>query len=219
VRFCRFLFPHEKCERRSTLADFLLSLNTIVLLKTGLVRAAIPRLAVYFANVGFATLQRFITYSPHTSQPVLCRKTTQPQGRHSSSTSLATISPGRSLCRTLENLLRTCNWVCSPTDSDMERTSTFRRVQTYNPFLKREQYDKRSLNVYRALTILSWLMVLALSILNCFGGPWNQATIWQQNRARSTPFSLDPLLTNIYWYAPGTSEIAQTDQSCIGLLS
>ena len=101
----------------------------------------------------------------------------------------------------------------------MERNSTFRRVQTYNPFLKREEHDKRSLLIYRILTILTWLLVLTINILNCFKGPWNQATIWRQNELRSTPFSLNPGITNIYWYVSHTLDVSKTDKTCIGLLS
>ena len=71
-----------------------------------------------------------------------------------------------------------------------------------NPFSRREAHDKSSLNVYRTLTIASWLVVFVVSVLYSFdapdGGKYNR-TIWGQNKAYPTPFSLNQFITDIYW--------------------
>ena len=76
-----------------------------------------------------------------------------------------------------------------------------------NPFVRRETHSQGSLLAYKVLTILSWLVVLVLSILYTFEAPDDgphkgkhaHRTIWGQNRAHPTPFALNKLITSIYW--------------------
>ncbi|MCJ1455792.1 hypothetical protein MMC28_006148 [Mycoblastus sanguinarius] len=68
-----------------------------------------------------------------------------------------------------------------------------------NPFAKRSSHNKRSLLVYKTLTILTWLLVLAVGIFFTFKAPINGKTIWDQNKAHPTAFALDPMTTSIYW--------------------
>ncbi|KAL9136980.1 MAG: hypothetical protein Q9175_001813 [Cornicularia normoerica] len=73
------------------------------------------------------------------------------------------------------------------------------RVQTMNPFAKREKHDKRAIVVFRFLTLFTWLLVLVVSILFNVKAPANGQTIWDQNKAHPTPFSLNPEITSVYW--------------------
>ncbi|MCJ1366060.1 hypothetical protein MMC16_005185 [Acarospora aff. strigata] len=81
------------------------------------------------------------------------------------------------------------------------------RVHAVNPFMKRESHTRGSLVAYKVLTILSWLLVLVLGILYTFnapddgpsGGKHARRTIWGQNRAHPTPFSLNKIITSLYW--------------------
>ena len=71
-----------------------------------------------------------------------------------------------------------------------------------NPFAKRETHDKRQLLIYKILTIVSWLLVVLVSI-SCSFPAAERRTIWGQNKAHPTPFSLNPVITDIYWYVLG----------------
>ncbi|SLM40772.1 Protein of unknown function DUF1774, fungi [Lasallia pustulata] len=78
------------------------------------------------------------------------------------------------------------------------------RVRAVNPFAKRESHDNRSLIIYKTLTILSWLLVLVLSVIYSFDAPSDgrkshNHTIWGQNKHHRTPFSLNPFITDVYW--------------------
>ncbi|MCJ1303342.1 hypothetical protein MMC08_006151 [Hypocenomyce scalaris] len=78
------------------------------------------------------------------------------------------------------------------------------RVHALNPFAGRESHDRRSLIVYKTLTILSWLLVLVLSIYYSFHAPSDgkkshNHKIWEQNKHHRTPFSLNPFITDVYW--------------------
>lgn len=76
-----------------------------------------------------------------------------------------------------------------------------------NPFARRESHTRESLLAYKILTILSWLVVLVFGVLHTLQAPDDgsstgkhaRRTIWGQNRAHPTPFSLNEIITNIYW--------------------
>jgi len=74
-----------------------------------------------------------------------------------------------------------------------------------NPFAKRSEFDKRSLLAYKILTIISWLLVVVTAIYYTFNSPADCYhnhrchTIWGQNRRLSTPFSLNVIVTSVYW--------------------
>ena len=74
-----------------------------------------------------------------------------------------------------------------------------------NPFAKRSEFDKRSLLAYKILTIISWLLVVVTAIYYTFNSPTDCHhnhrchTIWGQNRRLSTPFSLNVIVTSVYW--------------------
>lgn len=69
---------------------------------------------------------------------------------------------------------------------------------TVNPFANRESHSKQQLLVYKVLTILTWLLVVIVSVACSFQSD-DRRTIWGQNQAHPTPFSLNPFITDIYW--------------------
>ncbi|MCJ1264158.1 hypothetical protein MMC22_004029 [Lobaria immixta] len=71
-------------------------------------------------------------------------------------------------------------------------------AQNLNPFARRETHGKQSLLIYKILTIVTWLLVLVVSI-SCSVSGAGRRTIWGQNKAHPTPFSLNPFITDIYW--------------------
>ena len=74
-----------------------------------------------------------------------------------------------------------------------------------NPFAKRSEFGKRSLLAYKILTIISWLLVVVIAFYYTFNSPADChhnhrcRTIWEQNRHMRTPFSLNVVVTSIYW--------------------
>jgi len=77
------------------------------------------------------------------------------------------------------------------------------RVHQINPFTKRDSHDKRSLLAYRILSIVTWLLVVITTIYYTFHAPddgqYHRRKIWGQNSRFRTPFSLNKVITNIYW--------------------
>jgi len=75
----------------------------------------------------------------------------------------------------------------------------------YNPFAKRSEFDKRSLIAYKVLTTISWLLVVVTALFYTFNQPEDCRhnhrchTIWGQNHHLHTPFSLNHVVTSIYW--------------------
>lgn len=74
------------------------------------------------------------------------------------------------------------------------------------------EHTPRTLLVWRILTPISWLLVLISSFYYTFKAPnhhhrrnshqrqdWHNRTIWGQNDVHHTPFSLNPVITSIYW--------------------
>ena len=76
---------------------------------------------------------------------------------------------------------------------------------TDNPFAKREEFTSRNLLAYKILTILSWLLLVVVGAYYTFRKPLDCHgkhlchTIWGQNKHHPTPFSLDAIVTNVYW--------------------
>ncbi|KAL9107199.1 MAG: hypothetical protein Q9227_007899, partial [Pyrenula ochraceoflavens] len=73
-----------------------------------------------------------------------------------------------------------------------------------NPFAKREQFGAKSLVAYKALTILTWLLVIVVGVLHTFWAPpkghhHRNRTIWNQNSHYHTPFALNSAITSLYW--------------------
>lgn len=74
-----------------------------------------------------------------------------------------------------------------------------------NPFSKREEFSRNNLIVYKILTILTWLLLVVVGAYYTFRRPEDCShhhhchTIWGQNNHRPTPFSLNSVVTSIYW--------------------
>ncbi|MCJ1387332.1 hypothetical protein MMC18_000174 [Xylographa bjoerkii] len=77
-------------------------------------------------------------------------------------------------------------------------------MEAYNLFAKRESHTQRSLLAYKLLTVASWFLVHIVDIhfgFNAPAGDTSGRSIWGQNKAHPTPFSLNPQIVDIYWIA------------------
>lgn len=83
---------------------------------------------------------------------------------------------------------------------------------TVNPFAKRESHSKQQLLVYKVLTILTWILVVIVSVTCSFKSE-DRRTIWGQNKAHPTPFSLNPFITDIYWRVESHSLAAEGNRT------
>ncbi|KAJ9611829.1 uncharacterized protein PV06_00670 [Exophiala oligosperma] len=78
-------------------------------------------------------------------------------------------------------------------------------MANWNPFAKREEFTKNNLIAYKILTIVSWLVLVIFGAYYTFSRPVDCGhkhlchTIWGQNSHRRTPFSLNSVITSIYW--------------------
>ncbi|KAJ9499774.1 hypothetical protein LTR99_000404 [Exophiala xenobiotica] len=78
-------------------------------------------------------------------------------------------------------------------------------MANWNPFAKREDFTKNHLIAYKVLTIVSWLLLVIVGAYYTFSRPADCGhkhvchTIWGQNSHRRTPFSLNSVVTSIYW--------------------
>ncbi|MCJ1277296.1 hypothetical protein MMC21_005107 [Puttea exsequens] len=74
------------------------------------------------------------------------------------------------------------------------------RTMTMNPFAKRDGHDKLSIIIYRVLTLATWLAVAAIGIVFSIrkATPSDAKTIWDQNDAFPTHFSLHRWTATVY---------------------
>lgn len=96
------------------------------------------------------------------------------------------------VCESISPLTNFTSWNLSSSKLKMLTESTV------NPFAKRESHSKQQLLVYKVLTILTWILVVIVSVACSFKSE-DRRTIWGQNKAHPTPFSLNPFITDIYW--------------------
>ncbi|KAK4954088.1 hypothetical protein LTR66_004408 [Elasticomyces elasticus] len=77
--------------------------------------------------------------------------------------------------------------------------------------MDRDSYTARSLNTYKVLTLASWLLVVLTSVFYTFRHPhegkYHRDTIWGQNRHRPTPFTMNSIITSVYWMILYTMQI------------
>ncbi|KAL2255623.1 hypothetical protein VTK26DRAFT_2997 [Humicola hyalothermophila] len=77
------------------------------------------------------------------------------------------------------------------------------RLQRINPFARRESHSPSSVTTYKVLTVLSWLLSAVVTIYYAVEPPrdgrYHRGTIWHQNHDYHTGFSLNPVITSIYW--------------------
>jgi hypothetical protein len=75
--------------------------------------------------------------------------------------------------------------------------------QRFNPFARRETHDKTAVLVYKILTFVSWLLLLISSVYYAVRAPGDgkylRRSIWGQNAIHPTAFSLNSVITSIYW--------------------
>lgn len=95
--------------------------------------------------------------------------------------------------------MKTCIRVSFLVSHSTSRTD----VEPVNPFKERDDRGPRSILAYRVFTALTWLLVVITSIYYTFSkphegqGPWH--TIWGQNKAHHTAFTLNSIIVSIYW--------------------
>ncbi|KMU91389.1 hypothetical protein CIHG_09134 [Coccidioides immitis H538.4] len=76
------------------------------------------------------------------------------------------------------------------------------RTGSYNPFSRRSSHGPKTVNTYRVLTPLSWLLVVVFGIYYSVRGPDDVpsgSTIGNQAEINPTPFSQTKTITIIYW--------------------
>ncbi len=81
---------------------------------------------------------------------------------------------------------------------------------TDNLFSKRDEHSNRSLTIYKVLTVASWLLVMITNIHFAWNAPdgTQGRSIWGQNKAHKTPFSLNPAIVDVYWTVLLVGQIA-----------
>ena len=73
-----------------------------------------------------------------------------------------------------------------------------------NPFAKRDSHSARSVVWYKILTLASWVLSVVVTVYYTFEAPndgkYHRDTIWHQNHRHPSGFSLNSLITSIYWF-------------------
>lgn len=76
-------------------------------------------------------------------------------------------------------------------------------MSAVNPFARRDSHSANSVVTYKVLTLLSWLLSVVVTVYYDFEAPhdgrYHGGTIWHQNRHHHTGFTLNPIITSIYW--------------------
>lgn len=77
------------------------------------------------------------------------------------------------------------------------------RFDAYNPFIKRESHTAGSVTAYKVLTILSWLLSVAVSVYYVTNDPRDgyhiRRRLWDINYLYRTAFTLNSIIVDIYW--------------------
>ena len=72
-----------------------------------------------------------------------------------------------------------------------------------NPFSSHDEYSRQSIITYKIATVITWLLVVITSIYYTFEKPhegkYHRRTIWGQNSSHKTPFTMNAVITSIYW--------------------
>ncbi|KAF2275713.1 DUF1774-domain-containing protein [Westerdykella ornata] len=70
-----------------------------------------------------------------------------------------------------------------------------------NPFARRDEYSRNTLNVYRVTTLVSYLVLVVTAFYYTFNKPHEghhpHKKIWGNNRP--TPFAQNSIITSVYW--------------------
>lgn len=72
-----------------------------------------------------------------------------------------------------------------------------------NPFARRESHTNQSITTYKILTLLSWLLAVITSVYYTVDDPRDgfsiRQRIWDLNDLYRTAFTLNPIISSIYW--------------------
>jgi hypothetical protein len=102
---------------------------------------------------------------------------------------------------------------CVTTPSSLLSAPANRVSLADNPFAKQESMSNQRLLWFKVLTILSWLLVVVMLFIYHSHHPTEAASshsIWWQNEHHHSPFGLNKLITDIYWYGNLTSPSPQS---------
>ncbi|KAG7287094.1 hypothetical protein NEMBOFW57_006599 [Staphylotrichum longicolle] len=77
------------------------------------------------------------------------------------------------------------------------------RFHQINPFAKRESHSANSIIWYKVLTLASWLLSVVVTVYYAIepphDGKYHRGTIWHQNYLHYSGFTLNSVITSIYW--------------------
>lgn len=73
-----------------------------------------------------------------------------------------------------------------------------------NPFSRREEHTRLSVNSYRVLTLITWLLAVLTSVYYSLHKPGkhegpHRHRLWKQEDQHPTPFSMNSVITTLYW--------------------
>jgi hypothetical protein len=83
------------------------------------------------------------------------------------------------------------------------RRSTLLTTPPVNPWARRDDHSQSTILGYKVATLLTWLVLFVNGAVYTFTAPGEgtlkRRTVWGQNSAHPTPFSLNEVITSIYW--------------------
>jgi len=75
--------------------------------------------------------------------------------------------------------------------------------QRLNPWARRDDHSEGTVLGYKILTLVTWIVLVVNGAVYTFTAPGEgkltRRTIWGQNSAHPTPFSLNSIIASIYW--------------------
>ncbi|OCL09835.1 DUF1774-domain-containing protein [Glonium stellatum] len=81
--------------------------------------------------------------------------------------------------------------------------SFHRGIHSINPFSSSDDYSHQSIITYKIATAVTWLLAVITSVYYTFEKPhegkYHRHTIWGQNGHHRTPFTMNSVITSIYW--------------------
>jgi len=82
-------------------------------------------------------------------------------------------------------------------------TSNAISASTVNPFAKRDSHSQNAVITYKVLTVLTWLLSVVSTVYYDLHAPndgrYAHRSIWHQNNAHPSGFSLNSVIVSIYW--------------------
>jgi len=81
--------------------------------------------------------------------------------------------------------------------------SASRGLHRINPFSRHDEFSREAVLWYKVTTAITWLILVVTSVYYTFEPPHEgkgaKRTIWGQNHAHPSPFTMNPIITSIYW--------------------